>query len=76
MIKDIELTNFNKRGTFYKLTCGKSEIGAINRNSINTWTIFPQLPNFFHMVNCESKEKCVEIMTEKLNEFINDITNK
>jgi hypothetical protein len=49
-------------------------IGSLKRNSINQWTMFPELPNFKTMVVCSNMDEGISLMEEKLNEFINKIT--
>ena len=72
--KNIELIDKTNRKSFYEFVCGELVIGSLKRNSINKWTIFPELPNFKIMTICGSMEEGISLMEEKLNEFINNIT--
>ena len=72
--KNIELRDKTNRKSFYEFVCGDLVIGSMKRNSINQWTIFPELPNFKTMVICKSMDEGVSLMEGKLNELIIKIT--
>lgn len=72
--KSIELRDTTNRNSLYEFVCGDLVIGSLKRNSINKWTIFPELPNFKAMTICENTDGGISLMEEKLNEFINKIT--
>ena len=72
--KSIELRDKTNRKSFYEFVCGDLVIGSLKRNSINQWTIFPELPNFKTMTICENMDEGISLMEEKLNEFINKTT--
>ncbi len=72
--KKIELRDKTNRKSFYEFVCGNLVIGYLKRNSINKWTIFPELPNFKAMVICSNMDEGISLMEEKLTEFINITT--
>ena len=72
--KSIELRDKTNDKSYYEFVCGDLVIGSLKRNSINKWTIFPELPNFKAMTICENTDEGISLMEEKLNEFINKIT--
>lgn len=72
--KSIELRDKTNRKSFYEFVCDDLVIGSLKRNSINQWTIFPELPNFKTMTICENTDEGISLMEEKLNEFINKTT--
>ena len=72
--KKIELRDKTNRKSFYEFVCGDLVIGSLKRNSINQWTIFPELPNFKNMVICGNMDEGISLMEEKLTEFINITT--
>lgn len=70
-MKKIELNNKTNRKSFYEFVCGDLVIGYLKKNSINQWTIFPELPNFKTMTICSDIDEGIYLMEEKLTEFIN-----
>jgi len=72
--KKIELRDKTNRKIFYEFVCGDLVIGSLKRNSINQWSIFPELPNFKTMVICSNMDEGISLMEEKLTEFINITT--
>ena len=72
--KNIELRDKTNRKSFYEFVCGDLVIGSLKRNSINKWTLFPELPNFKTMTICGNMDEGISLMEKKLNEFINKTT--
>ncbi len=72
--KNIELRDKTSKKSFYEFICGNLVIGYLKRNSINQWTVFSELPNFKTMAICSNMDEGISLMEEKLNEFINKIT--
>jgi hypothetical protein len=74
--KKIELKDITNKNSFYKIVCGDLVIGSLKRSSINKWIIFPELPNFKHMVICSDMDEGLSLMEEKLTEFVNITTTE
>lgn len=72
--KIIKLVDLTKRNSLYQFVCDDVVLGHLRENSMNKYTIFPELPNFKTTTICDTREEGIALMTDKLNQFINKVT--
>ncbi len=73
---NIELKDKTGRKSFFQIICNGITIGAMKKDAMNQYILYSELPNHKETSIVKTKEECLSLMEQYLNEFIDKVTKK